>query len=1451
MAQRVRTPAAALQQHFQHNIAVVVGINRYANVRALHTAEPDARYLANLLEDEAGRRDPLDRYKVIPAYDEDATCAKLTALLKTTLPDEVRRAGAATRVIFYFAGHGDAGYTGNTIKGYLFPQDARPREQAESERRLLAMDDVLKWLVELECQHVLIILDCCSAGAMPKTSATRSALLPAPLYWETLQRYVSGKTRQAITSAAHNQQASDFAPGYGVGERDPNEGADHSPFALALFEALAADPLHDSRDLRGAGRDGVVTATELYLTIADSLYRRVGDGQTPGLWTLNQGHEAGDYVFLLPGAQVQLEPAPDLTGPEHDPWPRAGNDDLAQALIAASREAAIRELNRRVEAKPLVAVTGRSSWGTTSLVSDMLLPRLKEGIAAGSGQGRKAWQVLPPLRLETPAPVQALMDHIGQALEQEPGRSAGDVTGRLGGLATAWAAGHPHQRLLLAVDCAQTLFEAATAEERARLWAELTGAAKPDVLHIILTVPGDHWETPAQADGQSSQPLLPSADRFKVDENDPFNRDGLRQVIDQPAAAKMIFLESEQLIGRMLDAVERQPGALPLLTETLHRMYMRHATGIKSGRTDSRDRTLTRAYYEAEGGVEGVIADLAQGIYDQWPDEDHRRSMQHVLMRLVKVEAGQYVGDWARQADFEFPDDQAARRAGDIIAALAACGLVAQGEDAAGEPYVELGHSGLITAWPQVQKWLVEQGAEWALQRDLAARVEEWQPRKPKTLLWREDPRLPQVEATLWPADKRGDGLMDRLRWEWRVLFPPKDAAPAPDAWVNQAELVFVRASVGERSGFRQKFLGAVVGFMIIVAALGGIAWWQRGVAVDNEARAIAAVTAEATARAGAEKERNKAQLAATAEADAKATAVTNGQIAREKQAEAERETALASSRELAARSSLEIAAGRLETAQLLAIQSGVITDTAQAFDAIRVSLAQPGRTVAMSEVEAINCQAQSSFQGQPGELKVSYSSGGLLTSPAGLVLHNAATGEKATLRGYPTPTSFGLRAFQSPTGPFVLIVGLGDNEARIWNSGADSQVALLLPATGRLTELAGAWSPSGQLVATAGCGVQTYPNTTCGQGGVWVWNASSGSRRFTLTGHSDWACDPRWLADDRLRTVSSDGTAREWVLTPGSELPSLSLEEGKAETAAPSQSTCTLSDAQKWAAIGPFGYRYPRGRSLICIADRLWLTSFSGAVLVNGLTAGVIKMWDEVAVFDAQLSFDDQQIALAGCRGGRQGLDPRWGAFCERAMLQLLDARDGRLLAELPVTGKVITSVSWSRDGGHLLLAANDQEYAEMRKPLNPRIVVIDTASRKEVFTISSTDEAPNGIAWSADNEKILAFGSNVVRQYFLNMQDLIKAACDSAPRNFTWDEWNRLAKGDYRPTCAEAPVPPDVIEAIHNQAKNRILAGDLYAAQVSLDQLNSWLAESGQLERYGVDPAAFIKDIQSEAKN
>ena len=71
---------------------------------------------------------------------------------------------------------------------------------------------------------------------------------------------------------------------------------------------------------------------------------------------------------------------------------------------------------------------------------------------------------------------------------------------------------------------------------------------------------------------------------------------------------------------------------------------------------------------------------------------------------------------------------------------------------------------------------------------------------------------------------------------------------------------------------------------------------------------------------------------------------------------------------------------------------------------------------------------------------------------------------------------------------------------------------------------------------------------------------------------------------------------------------------------------------------------------------------------------------------------------------------------------------------------------------------------------------------------------------------------------------------------------------EGDYRPTCAEAPTPPDVIEAIQDQAKAHVQAGDLDAARAILEQLNAWLGENGQFESHGVDLETFIAQARAQ---
>ena len=97
----------------------------------------------------------------------------------------------------------------------------------------------------------------------------------------------------------------------------------------------------------------------------------------------------------------------------------------------------------------------------------------------------------------------------------------------------------------------------------------------------------------------------------------------------------------------------------------------------------------------------------------------------------------------------------------------------------------------------------------------------------------------------------------------------------------------------------------------------------------------------------------------------------------------------------------------------------------------------------------------------------------------------------------------------------------------------------------------------------------------------------------------------------------------------------------------------------------------------------------------------------------------------------------------------------------------------------------------------------------------------------------------------WHVELGDLVAAACHPAPRNFTWEEWSRFGKGPYRPTCKEAPIPPDVVDAIHAQATAEVQAGNLVTATAMLDQLNGWLHANGQFRSFGVDTGTFLEEV------
>ena len=192
---------------FRQSHAVVIGINGYGNgIPPLLTAVNDARRIAQVLEAEFGY--------AVQLLTEDVTLAKLSTLLGEHLPIEVQ---ADDRLLVYFAGHGIALDGDDGPAGYLVPQDAR----SDDRQSFLPMTDLSRWVERLPCRHLLLVLDCCFAGAFRWASTRDLGALPEVIHKERFDRYIRDSAWQVITSAAYDQKALDVLSGAAIGQRTP------------------------------------------------------------------------------------------------------------------------------------------------------------------------------------------------------------------------------------------------------------------------------------------------------------------------------------------------------------------------------------------------------------------------------------------------------------------------------------------------------------------------------------------------------------------------------------------------------------------------------------------------------------------------------------------------------------------------------------------------------------------------------------------------------------------------------------------------------------------------------------------------------------------------------------------------------------------------------------------------------------------------------------------------------------------------------------------------------------------------------------------------------------------------------------------------------------------------------------------------------------------------------
>jgi WD40 repeat protein len=794
-------------EEIKRSLAVVIGINEYGNgIPALKTAVNDAEKIAATLAS-------IYEYQVLLLLDSDANSDKfkslLTAFEQQQLPSSDNsqiQIQETDRVLFYFAGHGialDALDSADGPTGFLVPQDAH----MDNDSSLLSMKRLHDALIKLPCRHVLIILDCCFAGAF-RWAGNRDAVRQNKVYRERYDRFISSCAQQVITSAGDDEKAADSL--YRFGER--NEDSGNSPFAELLLKALSGKADFSS--------DGVITATEIYVYIHGEL-GKTSVKQTPGFCQLKR-HEKGEYIFPVPGFDPnKLAPAPALNE-NTNPYRGLNSFEEKDSSLFFGRKALIEKLQAFIINQPLTVVLGASGSGKSSLVKAGLITQLKQktgewGMGHGaSGIGHEKnllfplpiahcplpiaqlpipqeWRILAPIR-----PGESPFKALNNALAQEklptfvqPQQEFEEELQTLYQNIKAWTEANKNAKLLLVIDQFEELITLCRNEdERLKFMSGLARAIKafPEQLRIVVTLRNDFEpqfrDTPLEAYWTAARFIVPVMSRLE-----------LRDCIVEPATARVMFFEPPTLVDQIIDEVAQMPGALPLLSFTLSELYLKYIKSARAGKRNN--RAITQVDYEELGGVTRSLTQRADSEYDELIklDSAYAHTIKHVMLRMVAIGGGELARRQVLLSELEYPKVENTR-VKLVIERFLAARLLVGGQDTEGNSYVEPAHDVLVRGWQKLLTWKDQELGSLLLQRELTPTANKWaSQRRDKQavgLLWNNDPRLPLV----------------------------KQISESDKSWLNSIELEFVERSITRRRNNRRRTVGIV---SAVIASLTGL----------------------------------------------------------------------------------------------------------------------------------------------------------------------------------------------------------------------------------------------------------------------------------------------------------------------------------------------------------------------------------------------------------------------------------------------------------------------------------------------------------------------------------------------------------------------------------------------------------------------------------------------------
>jgi WD40 repeat protein/tRNA A-37 threonylcarbamoyl transferase component Bud32 len=470
----------------------------------------------------------------------------------------------------------------------------------------------------------------------------------------------------------------------------------------------------------------------------------------------------------------------------------------------------------RLRQTPMLAVVGPSGAGKSSFVQAGVVPRLKEQgpwIVLSLRPGTRPFEALAGaiIRARMTIP-QGTKPSLVTVNPDEESALAAELmyTPGLAGIRLLELAEQECAEVLLFVDQLEELVALCPDEEMRRWFMESLSAAADHArapVRVVVTLRDDFLGK--LAEGSAARSGLSQVVVIRSPEPS-----ALAVIASRPLEDAGYAYEDPALPHLMATSVQGEVASLPLLQFALSALWKAR---------DQERKLIPQSAYEAIGGVEGALAQHADGIMSGLSGVDIKAARE-IFLRLVTPS-----GTRRAMTRLELLSGLPAS-AGEVLDRLVQeRTIVARKGRGKGEAEFEIVHESLIRRWQQLARWLSESREEHSFLAEATQAADLWQNRG-------------RNADELW----QGDALRDAERLATRLQALPDNVKQFLDAG---------RRNEGRRQNIKRLAVLFAFTFLVLVAA--GLFFFSREA---QRQRAVAQAQRQAAEIQRAEAEEQRAQ---------------------------------------------------------------------------------------------------------------------------------------------------------------------------------------------------------------------------------------------------------------------------------------------------------------------------------------------------------------------------------------------------------------------------------------------------------------------------------------------------------------------------------------------------------------------------------------------------------------